>query len=397
MSRVLTKGEVYSRASDRAVVSVARCPTYEKVELETAIRECLGGLGGIQAYVSKGDRILLKPNMLSAREPEQAITTHPEVVRIAIRLVREAGGTPVVGDTPSGMTTESILRNLAEKTGIWKICEEEGVEFVFLIDAEKTPHPSGSVAKSFELASVLKNVDGVISLAKFKTHSFTGLTGAVKNLFGLIPGLRKAEYHFRMQSAEAFSELLVDLAECVKPRLTVMDGIVGMEGEGPSAGKARPLGIILASANVHALDAFMAEIVGAAPESVPTVQIARRRGLIPSAPGQIEIVGGNRESFRIHNFKMPGKTRPYGRIPTALGWWFGESVARKPIFSRTKCTMCEMCIDICPAKALKKNTRRPRIDRSLCFRCYCCQETCAYSAIKLRRIPGRSLLGLVHR
>ena len=373
MSQGSTEAKAHSNTDDRPVVSVMKCVTYEKAELEMAVRKCVDGLGGIRAYVSKGDRILLKPNMLSAREPDQAVTTHPEVVRTAIKLVREAGGIPIVGDTPSGLTTEAILRNLAEKTGIWKICQEEGVEFVFLVDAEKNSHPSGLVAKSFELASVLKEVDGVISLAKFKTHSFTGLTGAVKNLFGLIPGLRKAEYHFRMQSAEAFSELLVDLAECVKPRLTIMDGVVGMEGDGPSAGKAKPLGIVLSSADVHALDAFIAEIVGAAPESVPTVQIARRRGLIPSTSAEIEVVGGDRESFRTHHFRMPSKTRPYGRIPIALGRWFGESVARKPVFSRTKCTMCGMCIDICPAKALGNDTRRPRIDRSLCFRCYCCQ------------------------
>jgi uncharacterized protein (DUF362 family) len=184
-----------------ARVAIERCPRYLAEDMEGAIRKAVDGLGGIEKSVSRGEKILLKPNMLSPRSPQEAVTTHPEIVRAMIHLVREAGGTPLVGDTPGGIATERTLKNLASATGIGRVCEEEGVEFALLIDAEKSAVPNGEVTRSFELASILRSVDGVISLAKMKTHAFTGLTGAVKNVYGLIPGLRKAEYHMRMQSS----------------------------------------------------------------------------------------------------------------------------------------------------------------------------------------------------
>lgn len=379
----------------KSTVSVTKCSSYERTAVDAAVLECLENLGGIGRFVSKGETILLKPNMLSPKSPDKAVTTHPEIVRAAIRLVKEAGGTPVVGDTPGGLATESVLKNLADKTGIGQVCEEEGVEFVLLRESHKVPFPQGVAAKSFEIATRHAIVDGMISLAKFKTHSFTVLTGAVKNLFGLIPGLKKAEYHYRMQSAEAFSELLVDLAELIKPRLTIMDGIVGMDGDGPAAGRPKNIGIVMASANVHALDAFMAELVCADPDSVPTISIARRRGLVSRDPRDIVVLGGDRTSFAIPDFEMPAAPTQFRKIPRAFVWVFGELFSRKPVFLKKRCTMCGQCIDVCPAKALSTNSHRPRIARSLCFRCYCCSEVCTHDAVQLRRVPGRSIYGAI--
>jgi len=356
-----------------------------------SLKKCIDALGGIQRYVTPGEKILLKPNLLSPRPPEGAVTTHPEIVRAAIRLVKEAGGIPIVGDSCSGVASEGALRNLAEKTGIAAVCDEENAEFRLFTEHTRIPYPEGRVAKSFELVSVLKEVDGVISLAKLKTHTLTGLTGAVKNLFGLVPGLKKAEYHLRMQDPMTFSELLVDLAECARPRLTIMDGVVGMDGDGPAGGGVRSFGLLLASEDVHALDAFFMEIAGTDRSRVPTVDVAMKRGLVPDDPSEIEIIGGDRNAFRIRDFRMPSPPNAVGRIPVAMGWFIGESVARKPVFSKSKCTLCGECIESCPAGALRKGRRRPTIDRNLCFRCYCCRELCAHDAINLKRIPLRSL------
>jgi uncharacterized protein (DUF362 family)/Pyruvate/2-oxoacid:ferredoxin oxidoreductase delta subunit len=382
-------------AGPKYTISVAKCSTYDRQAVDAAVHLCVDRLGGVGKFVSKGETILLKPNMLSPRSPDMAVTTHPEIVRAAIKLVKEAGGTPIVGDTPGGRATESVLTNLAQKTGIRSMCDEEGVEFVLLIESEKVRFPQGVAAKSFEIATWHSRVDGMISLAKFKTHSFTVLTGAVKNLFGLIPGLKKVDYHLRMQSADAFSELLVDLAECVRPRLTIMDGIVGMDGDGPAAGRPKEIGIVMASTNVHALDAFMTELVGADPDSVPTVAIARRRGLVSKDRHDLQVVGGDRTSLAIADFKMPAAPAPSRRIPRAFVWMFGELFSRKPVFSKKNCTLCGQCIEVCSAGALSKGADRPRIDRSLCFRCYCCSEVCADNAVRLRRVPGRSIYGNV--
>jgi uncharacterized protein (DUF362 family)/NAD-dependent dihydropyrimidine dehydrogenase PreA subunit len=378
-------------ADKRFTVSVSRCSSYEPVVVERAVSESVKALGGIERFVKSGETILVKPNMLSARAPEDAVTTHPEIVRAVIRMVKAAGATPIVGDSPSGLSTDGILDKLAERTGIARVCEEEKVEFAHFTESKNVRFERGVVAKSFELTAVLDRVDGIISVAKMKTHTLTGITGAVKNLFGLIPGLKKAEYHFRMMDKEAFSAMLVDLAECVHPRLTVMDAVLGMDGDGPSGGTKKGIGLVIASDDVHALDAFFLHFVGAEVSSVPTVRIARERGLGPRDTDDVRIVGDGRAALRLDGFKMPSTAQQYGRMPKVLGRLAGEAVTRKPVFSATRCTMCGACIEVCPARVLRKDTRRPVIDRTGCIRCYCCGEVCPTNAVLLKRQPLRSI------
>lgn len=372
-------------------VAVARCPDYDTERVLAAVRRSVDSLGGIRRFVTSGERILIKPNMLSARAPEEAVTTHPEVLRAVIKIVKECGATPIVGDSPSGPSTERVLKRLAQKTGIQRVCDEEGVEFALFDESFKVSFPNGVAAKTFELTTALRKASGVISVAKMKTHTFTVLTGAVKNLFGLIPGLKKAEYHFRMQNRAAFSEMLVDLAECIKPRLTIMDAVVAMEGDGPSGGNLRNVGLILSSANVHALDSFFLNLTGADPASVPSVAIAVRRGLAPTDLRAIRIVGDSEAATKLKGFKMPSTARAYGGIPKALGKIAGEIVSRKPVYVAKKCMRCNACIEICYAQALALGEKKPRIDRNKCIRCYCCQEVCPSAAVVLKRRPLRSL------
>ena len=372
-------------------VSAVRCASYDGAAVDSAVRKSIDALGGSKRFVAPGETILLKPNLLSPKDPDEAVTTHPEVLRAVIHMIKDAGGVPVVGDSPGGRSTERILGNLMERTGIARVCEEEHVDIVPFIEAEKVPFPEGVVAKSFELTDALKRVDGVISLAKMKTHTFTGLTGAVKNLFGLIPGIRKAGYHLRMQTPEAFSAMLVDLAECVRPRLTVMDAIVAMHGDGPAAGTKMSVGLIISGEDPHSLDAFFTEIVGADIRCVHTVRIARDRGLIPSTFLASDLVDGNLSDFRIPGFLMPSAPRYLRGVPRVLFRAAGDAMARKPSFSKRNCTKCGRCVETCPAGALNMGLKRPRIARELCIRCYCCQELCLNDAVSLRRMPARTL------
>jgi uncharacterized protein (DUF362 family)/NAD-dependent dihydropyrimidine dehydrogenase PreA subunit len=372
-------------------VAVTRCSDYDTERVLAAVRKSVDSLGGIHRFATPGETMLIKPNMLSAKAPEEALTTHPEVLRAVIKIVKECGATPIVGDSPSGPSTEMILRRLAQKTGIQRVCDEEGVEFVLFDESFKVSFPNGVAAKTFELTTVLRQVSGVISVAKMKTHTFTVLTGAVKNLFGLIPGLKKAEYHFRMQNRAAFSEMLVDLAECVKPRLTVMDAVVAMDGDGPAGGNLRNVGLILSSANVHALDSVFLNLAGADPASVPSVAIAVRRGLAPADISAIRIVGDSEAATKLKGFKMPSTARAYGGIPRVLGKVAGEIVSRKPVYVAERCTLCGACVEICYAQALALGEKKPRIDRDKCIRCYCCQEVCPTAAVVLKRRPLRSL------
>lgn len=377
MNGIQNTGDKYPPAPK---VSAVGCTSYDTEAVESAVRRAIDALGGIGKFASNGETVLLKPNLLQPKSPEEAVTTHPEIIRAMIRLVRETGATPVVGDSPGGRCSEKMLRHLAQRTGMGRVCEEEGVEFIFLIDSQAVPFHQGSIIRSFNLASYLSRVDGVISLAKLKTHNFTGLTGAVKNVFGLIPGLEKSEIHSRMLDINQFSEMLVDLAECVRPRLSVVDGVVGMEGDGPTAGTPRHIGRVVASENPHALDAFLADMMGAG--RIPTVEIARRRGLVPS---DIEVVGDASAAARIEGFKMPPEPVAFGKIRGLLGYALNESLSRKPVFLDSRCTFCGSCIEACPGEALSKGKKMPVIDRKLCIRCYCCQEVCGYKAIELRR------------
>lgn len=367
-------------------VCAVECASYETEAVESAVRRAIDALGGIGKFASNGETILLKPNLLQPTIPEGTVTTHPEIVRAMIRLVRETGAIPIVGDTPGGRCSDKMLSYLAQKTGMGGVCEEEGVEFVFMTDSQTIPFPQGNIIRSFNLASCLSRVDGVISIAKLKTHNLTGLTAAVKNVFGLIPGLEKSEIHSRIPDVNKFSEMLIDLAECVRPRLSVVDGIVGMEGDGPTAGTPRHIGRIVASENPYALDAFLVDMVGAG--SIPTVEIARRRGLVPS---EIEVVGDASAAARIEGFKLPPEPVAFGKIRGLLGYGLNESLSRKPAFLDSRCTLCGSCIEACPGEALRKGKKTPVIDRKLCIRCYCCQEVCGYKAIELRRQFVRSM------
>jgi uncharacterized protein (DUF362 family)/NAD-dependent dihydropyrimidine dehydrogenase PreA subunit len=380
--------------ASRPAVSIVRCRTYQPADVQDSVRRAVVLLGGISKYVGEGERVLIKPNMLAARHPDKAVTTHPEVLRAVIRLVKEAGGDPVVGDSPAGPSTERILKHLANRTGISAVCEQEGVEFALFLEPVSVAYENGRVAKRFDLTKTLDEVDAVVSLAKLKTHSFTRFTGAVKNLFGLVHGLKKAEYHLRMNDPEAFSEMLVDLAGCVRPRLTIMDAVVGMDGDGPSAGRPRDIGLLLASSDVHALDVAAITMVGGEPDDVWTVRAATERGLLPrEGIDGIDVLGEPMESVMMDDFRMPPKLKRLGAAPSFLANIIAEGMARKPVFDDGRCVSCGRCVEICPAEALElggRERRKVRIARELCIRCYCCHEICPETAITLKRMPARS-------
>lgn len=223
-------------------VAVVKAKDYSYQEVERGLSEALMLIGGLAERVNSGDRVLIKPNMLEGLAPEKAVTTNPEVIRAVIREVKQMGATAVVGDSPGSMSTLKA----AEKCGILAVCREEGVELCSFTTAVEIPHPSGLTIKKFLLAQPLTEVDKVISVAKMKTHTFMGITGATKNMFGFIVGMQKAQFHLRMQARREFAAMLIDLAKLVNPVLSIVDGIVGMEGNGPRNGRPVKAGVILA-------------------------------------------------------------------------------------------------------------------------------------------------------
>jgi uncharacterized protein (DUF362 family)/Pyruvate/2-oxoacid:ferredoxin oxidoreductase delta subunit len=365
-------------------VSIATCDTYNPADLNTALEAALSGLGGISAFVAPEQRVLLKVNLLSRALPERAVTTHPEFVR----AVKAAGGVVTVGDSPGGPNTAGTVRKIWEDSGIGAVCAEEGVDLVLFDDDCTRVHVEGSgLYNAFTLGRAVVDTDVLITLPKFKTHGFMMFTGAVKNLFGCIPGLEKAQYHLKVPDRADFGEMLVDLMLACKPALAIMDGVVGMEGEGPAGGDPRQVGAIIASADSVALDVVTSAMAGLDPMEVYTNKAAARRGLGPKTVAEVDVVGADWRSLAPGGFKLPAKD-----LSAMMPKWLGKrlrgwATARPVLARRADCTRCEKCEESCPVKAIVVGTDGPVFDHSICIRCYCCQELCPPQAIGLTTPP----------
>ncbi len=377
-------------------VSIHRCDSYDDPKVIKAVEASLAPLGGLESVIKATDRVLIKLNLLSAKPPEAAVTTHPAIVRATIKLVQELGATPVVGDSPGGGSTRASYKKLLEKTGIRQVVEDTGCEWVRFDEA--TLEVASDKAKTFKkltLAKAVTEADVIIGLLKLKTHSLTYYTGAVKLLYGYIPGMFKTEFHLHTaRDINLFADLLLDLHETYPPALTIMDAIVGMEGDGPSNGNPRKIGLVLASKSCTALDYVAVTIAGFDPISVPTVKLAQERGVGPARLEDIELFGEPVEPLIMGDFEKTSTTSPtsLSRAPPFLVNSFKRFIAVKPVVNASKCIRCGECFKDCPPKATTLAKTGPTIDYSKCIRCYCCQELCPEGAITISTPVVRRLL-----
>ncbi|GMR04325.1 MAG: DUF362 domain-containing protein [Thermodesulfobacteriota bacterium] len=373
-------------------VSISRCAEYDDNAVYEGISGAVALMGGMDRFVRPGERILLKPNLLAAKPPEAAVTTHPSVVRALIRLVKEAGATPVVGDSPG---LGGALK-VAGRCGVLDVCKEEGVEFRDLKTPVMVENPGGRTFKRLEVAAEVLDVDGVINLPKLKTHVQMLLTLGVKNIFGCVPGKLKPQWHLSAGVDRAcFAAMILDLYLFVNPRLTVMDGVVGMEGNGPSGGEPRPMGLIFAAGDAVSMDVVIAEVLGISAGTVPLQRTAEMRGIEGSRLEDIEILGERVEDVRVEGFKLPpfSDTNFVSKLPYFLETRLRKALTSRPHVANSACTLCNVCVNVCPAEVME-NIERIRIDYDNCIRCYCCQEMCPQGAITSKQgwlkriIPG---------
>lgn len=369
------------------VVALKACKSYDRSVVSEAVEGIFAQFGGIEALVKPGQRVLIKVNLLMKRTPDQATTTHPEVAYAIVRAVQRAGAIAVLADSPGGPYTKGMLSGVYETCGMRDVEKETGC--ILNSDFSTAVHyfDHGKVARKLDLIGILDKVDAVITVGKLKTHGFTTMTGCVKNLYGLVPGTTKVEYHSRYPRADLFSDMLLDICEYVKPCFAVIDAVVGMEGEGPSGGRPRFIGALLGGKNPHAVDAAAASLIGLRAEQVSTLAAAEKRGILP----RYVIKGDDQEPLILRDFDIPMKMKRgswvsmMNRLPQPL--------RPRPVFTHKLCDGCRTCERACPAHAISMDEhKRPVVQVKACIRCYCCQELCPKNDVIIKRNPIFALL-----
>jgi uncharacterized protein (DUF362 family)/Pyruvate/2-oxoacid:ferredoxin oxidoreductase delta subunit len=368
-------------------VAIVKCKNYSPELVQEKVGQAIDLLGGISDFIKPQSRVLVKPNLLMATEPESGIDTHPEVVRALVRILRKIYCSVFVGDGPSAWGAQAeIVDEVYERSGMKKVCEEEGVSLVKL-DKRRW-------RGKFPLAAWLDDCDYLVSVPKFKTHDLMTLTGAIKNLFGLVSATYKTELHKKYFDKEDFAKILVDIYQETKPVITVIDGIVAMEGDGPAtSGKLRNTGLILAGSDCVALDSILALIMGLEPFDILSTKEASDRALGTADPDTITILGERLEGIIGEPFLLP--TTSIGKkVPRPVINLAKKLIKFYPCVERDNCIQCAACIRACPNKVISLKDKRITFDYSECISCFCCQEACPASAIKVKKSMFAKMIGL---
>lgn len=366
-------------------VVVKECENYDLREVTEKINSGIELLGGWDTFVKPGMKVLLKVNLIGPKPPESAAVTHCEFVRALTIILKQKGCTVWIGDSAGGAiagmapTTQSL-----KISGLQKVAEEEKAE-IKNFDKEGTIDTGEGhhTIDRLYLAKPLFEADFIINVPKLKTHSGCIYTGAVKNVFGCIQGLRKAEYHKAAPDPRDFGNILVDIHEAIKIGLHIMDGITAMEGEGPTAGNAYMAKKILISMDPLALDATAIDMIGLDIKDIPILQAAIERKLGESNKDSIEICGDFINPPLLQNYKIPKrftskKKSNYNAVIKVI-----DFLKTKPRINLKKCKKCNTCVDSCPVCAIDKTTKK--INYAKCIECMCCHELCLYKAVELKR------------
>lgn len=361
-------------------VALEKVESYDSAKVKAGLAALLQHLGGIEAFVRPGERVLLKPNMLSAKPPEAAVTTHPAVLRATIELVQSAGGVALVGDSPGFGT----LRSVARRSGMLAVVEATGAELVEF--AETRAVPSRGQFRRFEVAAAYLDADKIINLPKLKTHEMMTLTCGVKNLFGILVGAAKPAWHLQAGfDRDLFARVLLEIYQLRPPDLTIVDAITAMEGDGPGSGDPCHVGLLLAGVNPVAVDMIAAEIAGIPKKFLFVERQAEKLGLQGSDRSAIDVVGMDLSALQLRPFKLPPVSDVEFGLPRFIKNRLRNHLTTRPVQLKSRCVLCGVCVKGCPPEVIKIVGKKLEFDYRRCIRCFCCRELCPEAALAVRK------------
>ncbi len=370
------------------IVSVHKCNNYTYYNVKQSILRNIQDLGGLEQYINKGDKVLLKVNLLMKRKPEEATTTHPVFIKALASILIEYGCNVLIGDSPGGPFNELILKSIYKYNEIEKVAKETGAELNFNCNSFNLKNSDNLLLKNFIATDMLNDVDKVISVSKLKTHKMMTFTGAVKNMFGIVPGINKAEYHLNLPTYDRFADALIDICQSANPVLSFMDGIEAMEGEGPSSGNPRYVNVTIASPSPYHLDKVACTLINIPLEKVPTIKGCYTRGLCSPDLSDTNIICENFNSLIVDDFDIPKTSLVVYNseaLPKFVKNFFNKNIQPKLKVNKNNCISCSICEKNCPAKVIDMKDNFPNFDLKNCIRCYCCQELCPKHAIDVKR------------
>lgn len=367
----------------KPIVSAVRCDKYELKTVSDAILEAMEALGGLSRYVQPGKKVLLKPNCLTDAKAERAVTTHPIFLHAVIDLIKRCGAEVFVGDSPAIKPLSMVLK----KTGLLEVIEENGAKVLPFSNSKPVSAHHTDSFHFAEIASDLDEVDLIINLPKLKTHVQMQLTLAIKNMFGCIIGARKSQWHLKCGVDRiAFATMLVENYRHTAPVLTILDGIVGMDSNGPVNGRVRNFDIVMASSDGVAIDRIVSHLAGFDEYEYLIINAARKKGVGQTEIDKIEFVGGNLADFMFLDFikaetaELEAVPIPFISAKTAKSY-----LTARPRQNISNCTLCLECVKICPAQVIKPNGKILEFNYDDCIRCFCCHEICKYDGIEIHK------------
>ena len=384
------KGDISVKFSNK--VAFHACDTYDEVRLAEILRTQMGIFGYDRAFF-EGKKVVIKPNLVMKKSPDAAATTNPAVLSALLTVLTEMDCRPIIAESPGGIFNRQRLEGIYRVCGIEAVAKKHGTELNYETDAVNVSFPEGKTVKSFHILKPVAKADILIDLCVLKSHGLTKMSAAIKNFFGTIPGIEKFEMHATFPDYKDFGSMICDLCEMycrTKAVIAITDAIVGMEGNGPTAGTPRKIGALMMSANPFASDIVGETLLGFA-GTVPIVREGVSRGLCPEDISGIELIGDEIAPLMISDFKEPDSAQ--NRAPSLLTRFSSGKIGRffmpRPMADASKCRGCGECVASCPQHTIvlaEKNGKKiARIHHADCIRCYCCQELCPFEAIRIKK------------